>query len=235
MSTSTRAVEVNGAQPGWPDRAGGGRPSGRRRSVPHLLVGVLLVLVCAVAFLLITVQSGGRRAVLVLARPVTVGQVLTVADLRPVDVGVDDGAVGVVAADAAASVVGRPAATSLPAGALLSPALVGAPLLPGPGQAVVAVAVKPGQVPAEVSAGAAVLVVAQPAASPLPGAALPGSVRSADSVPGWSAVVTSVSPSSADGQVMVASLRMRQADAREVAAVAPGQLSIVLVSGSGGG
>ena len=231
MSTSTSAAAVNGAQRGWPDRAGSGRPPGRRRSVPHLVVGVLLVLACAIAFLLITVQSGGRRAVLALARPVTVGQVLTVADLRPVDVGVDDGAVGVVAADAAASVVGRPVATSLPAGALLSPALVGAPLLPGPGQAVVAVAVKPGQVPAEVAAGAAVLVVAQPAASPLPGS---GTVGSADAAPGWAAVVTSVS-SPADGQVTVASLRMSEESAREVAAVAPGQLSIVLVAGSGGG
>ncbi len=232
MSTSVSMGAVNGAPTEWSGAKGRGRPPGRRRSVPHLLLGVVLVLACAIGFLLITVQSGGRRAVLVLARPVTVGQVLAVSDLRPVDLGVADGVddgVGVVGADAAESVVGRPMATSLPAGALLSPAFVGAPLLPGRGQAVVAVAVKPGQVPPEVAAGASVVVVEQPAAtSPLPGS---GSAPTGPAG-GWPAVVMSVS-SPADGQVTVASLRMSEAAAREVAAVSPGQLSIVLVAGGG--
>ena len=231
MSTSVGVAAAKGRADGaaaeWSGATGrGGPPGRRRRSVPHLLLGVVLVLACAIGFLLVTVQSGGRRAVLVLARPVTVGQILAVSDLRSVDLGVDDG-VGVVEADAAASVVGRPLATSLPTGAVLSPALVGAPLLPGSGQAVVAVAVKPGQVPSEVAAGASVVVVEQPTAAPLSES---GSAPTRASVGGWAAVVTSVS-SSTDEQVTVASLRMSEASARAVAAVAPGQLSIVLVAG----
>src|SRR2546429_7050656 len=81
------------------------RGTKRRRSIPHLLLGALLVLVCAAAFLMVSLNSGNPEPVLVLTRPVVVGQVLTSQDLRQVNVAVDP-EVSVVEAGQAASVVG---------------------------------------------------------------------------------------------------------------------------------
>lgn len=216
------------AEPGWAGERRDPRARWRgargRRSVPHLLLGVLLVLACAVGFLLVVLDTGGRRAVWQLVRPVTVGHVLVEQDLRRIDVGVD-GDTGVVAATS--DVVGRPVVTSLPAGTLLSAGMVGPPLLPGAGQAVVAAAVKPGQVPPEVVAGSTVMVVAVPAA------AVPGS--GAVTPPGgeWDAVVTGVGPGE-NGQYTVVSLVMARDAARAVAGLPAGQVSIVLVPGGSG-
>src|SRR4051794_3965557 len=71
--------------PGWR------RGAGRRHSIPHLMVGILLVVVCAAGFVFVSLNSGQRRPVLALARPVQVGQVLTAPDLRQVSVAVDAG------------------------------------------------------------------------------------------------------------------------------------------------
>lgn len=207
----------NGREPtsGWR----GGR---RRRSVPHLLLGLLLVVACVVAFLVVSLTTGNRRPVLALARPVTVGQMLTAQDLRQVDVVVDAG-VGVVDADQAAGVVGRPMATSLPAGALLAPDAVGAAMIPAAGQAIVALALKSGQLPVEVAPGAHVSVVLVPA-QPAGG----GSAPERSSV--WPAVVTTVSVPPNE-QVTVVSVQLAEAAARDVAAVPAGQLSVVMLAG----
>ncbi|GAA3863402.1 hypothetical protein GCM10022243_32430 [Saccharothrix violaceirubra] len=195
------------------------------RSLPYLLLGVLLVLVCAGGFVLISLDSGDRRAVLALARGVPVGHVLTTQDLRQVNVAVDPG-VAVVGADQAAIVVGKPMATSLSAGALLTPDAVGGAALPENGQAIAALALKPGQFPAEVGPGARVSVVF------VPGQA--GTVTSppADGGTVWPAVVTSVT-TPANDQNTVVSVQLSEAAARQVAAVPAGQLSIVMLSAGG--
>lgn len=219
---------------GW--LAGRGQRNGRwsgargRRSVPHLLLGVLLVLACTVGFLLVVLNTGGRRPVLVLARPVAVGHVLAAQDVRRVELGVDD-AVSVVGADDAATVLGRPVATSLPAGTVLTPGVVGSPLLPGPGRAVVAVAVKPGQLPTEAAPGSSVVVVAMTAtATGVTATDAAGSGVTSPPVGGWPAVVTSIQASPND-QVTLVSLELADTAAREVAALPAGQVSIVLLPG----
>ena len=213
--------------PGWRD---GGR---RRRSVPHLLLGLLLVLACVVAFLVVSLTTGDRRPVLALARSVTVGQVLSVQDLRQVEVAVDAG-VGVVPADQAAAVVGRSMATSLPAGALLPPDAVGAAaMVPAAGQAIVALALKSGQLPVEVAAGARVSVVLVPTQPSTGGAADgPGEGGAPGRSRAWPAVVTSVSVPPNE-QVTVVSVQLAEAAAGEVAAVPVGQLSVVMLAGGG--
>ncbi|MBW4717373.1 SAF domain-containing protein [Saccharothrix obliqua] len=217
-----------------PVTAGDGRwvGNGRKRlplhrSVPHLLLGVLLVLACAGGFVVISLHSGDRRAVLSLARDVAVGQVLAMQDLRQVDVAVDPG-VAVVDADRAATVVGRPLATSLSAGTLLTPGAVGGAVVPVEGQALAALALKPGQFPPEVTAGARVSVVF-----------VPGQAGSATGPPAgggmaWPAVVTGVT-AAVNGQAAVVSVQMAEAAARQVAAVSVGQLAIVLLSTAAGG
>lgn len=201
------------------------RATGRRRSVPYLLLGVLLVLACVGGFVLISLNSGDRQAVLALARGVSVGHVLTTQDLRQVNVAVDPG-VAVVGAGQAATVVGRPMATNLSAGALLTPDAVGGAAVPTDGQAIAALALKPGQFPAEVGPGVRVSVVF------VPGQAGTASSPPVDGGTVWPAVVTSVTVPPNE-QTTVVSVQLTEAAARQVAAVPAGQLSIVMLSSGG--
>ena len=210
-----------------PDAGSRLRSQTRRRSVPHLLVGALLVLACAVGFVLWSLTIGGRAAVLALARPVSVGQVLTAADLREVSITTDPG-VSTMIASQASVVIGRSVATSLPAGSLLSPGVLGAALVPGPGQAIAALALKAGAFPVELAPGARVAVVVVPGSpmgpvSPLPGAGV---------VPVWLGTVTSVTAPTAD-QTTAVSVLLSDTAARQVAAVPGGQVSVVLLPGGG--
>jgi hypothetical protein len=204
------------------------RGTKRRRNVPYLLLGVLLVLTCTSTFLLVSLNSGNRRSVLALGRPVAIGQVLTARDLKQVTVAIDDPEVSVVDANQAVSVVGKTLSASLPAGALLTPDAVGGVGVPPTGQAIAALLLKAGQFPVEVSPGAHVSVVFVPGQA---GAAL-ASPPTLDSTTVWSAVVTSVtSPPNQQGTVV--SVQLSQAAARQIAAVPAGQLSIVMLPGSG--
>ena len=201
------------------------RGTKRRRSVPHLLLGALLVLACAAAFLVVSLNSGNKESVLALARPVAVGQVLTAQDLKQVNVAVDPG-VSVVDVNQAAGVVGRTMSTSLPAGALLTVDAVSGAGVPAAGQAIAALSLKAGQFPVEVSPGAHVSVVFVPGQS---GTAL-ASPPTPDSTTAWPAVVTSVT-APPNQQVTVVSVQVSQAAARQIAAVPAGQLSIVMLPG----
>lgn len=207
------------------------RGTGRRRSVPHLLLGVLLVLACAGAFVVVSLNSGNRQQVLALARPVSVGQVLTAQDLQQVSVAVDPG-VSVVDASQAAGVVGKTMSTSLPAGALLTLEAVSGAGIPAEGEAIAALSLKAGQFPPEVSPGAHVSVVFVPGQA----GATVSSPPTSDSLSGsgtvWPAVVTSVT-TPPNEQTTVVSVQLPEDAAREVAAVPAGQLSIVMLSGGG--
>jgi hypothetical protein len=193
----------------------------RRHSIPHLVLGVLLVLACATAFAVLSLVTGDKQPVLALARPVMVGQVLTAEDLRQVNVSLDPG-VSVVDAGQAAAVVGRTMTESLPAGALLTGDAVSGPGVPTAGQALAALALKPGQFPPEVSPGAHVSVVYIPGQNSNP--------PTSDAATVWPAVVTSVT-SSASQQATVVSVEVAQAAAPEIAAVPVGQLSLVMLPG----
>lgn len=199
----------------------------RRRSAPHLLLGVLLVLVCAAGFVLWSVTEGGRVSVLALARPMAVGQVLTAADLREVSIATDPGVI-TLAASQASTVVGRSVATSLPAGSLLSPEMLGAAVVPGPGQAIAALALKPGSFPVELAPGARVAVVLVPSAPAGPVNLVPG----LGGAPMWLGTVTSVTIAATEQSTAV-SVLLSEAAARQVAAVPTGGLSVVLLPGGG--
>ncbi|MGE0295284.1 SAF domain-containing protein [Pseudonocardia sp.] len=183
---------------------------------------MLLTVGSAVGGLLVWEAAGTTRELLVAARSIPAGHVLEPADLRAVEVGAADG-VSVVAAGAAAELVGRPASIPVPAGALI-PAEVasGAGVLPPRGWAVVSVAVAPGVVPPQAGPGATVRVlpVEEPAAA-IPGRpVLPR---------GWDAVLLSVEPSGSGG-VSVVSLQVTEADAAAVAAAAA-KVAVVVLAG----
>jgi hypothetical protein len=208
----------------------------RRRRLPHLLLGVVLVVGCATAGVLLAANAGRREPVLVLARPVTAGQVLAAADLRDVRLSAGGG-LDVVPAGSAGEVVGRPAAYTLPAGTVLTRAAVGAAQLPPPGLAVVAVALEPGRFPPALAAGArvAVVVAPGPAGTAAPaedtGRTNPASdAQGARAVSSWEAAVVAVQPDEA-GRTTVVSLQTDDADARALAAAPAEQVGLVAVGG----
>lgn len=224
MSSPDPTVRRGSVSRSWADRAPGSRArlawGGRR--VPYLVAGVLLM-VASVAGVLITLARVGQRSpVLVLARPVVVGQVLAAGDLRVVSMSTDPG-VDVVRADQARTVLGQPVGYSLPAGAVLLRVVLGAPRIPPAGQGVVAVAAAPGQFPPQLAPGTTVSIIhnAPTGLSAVPVLGGP-----------WQAVVCGIAPMVSE-QVTVISLQLPVQDARQVATIPSGQLSIVAEAAGG--
>jgi hypothetical protein len=167
---------------------------------------------------------GHREAILVLARPVAAGQVLVVEDLGEVSVAADSG-LGVIPAGERAAQVGRPIAYALPAGVVLTRSVLGAPLVPPAGQAVVALGVKRDRVPDGLAPGTRVAVLVTPSSS-ASGAAVEPVVR-------WEATVVGVATSQTD-QVAVVGVQLAVEDAQRLAgAAASGVVSVVAVHGGG--
>jgi len=197
-------------------------------------VGVVLVVVCVAVFVVVGGRRDGRREVLVVTRPVQVGQLVTAGDVRVVSVVVEP-AVEVVPAGSAGQVVGRPAAVPLSAGSLLSMSSVGRRSLPA-GVRLVGASLKPGSYPPGVSAGDQVMVLltgdtARPAAVAGSGASVQGavevpSVARSSSVEG---VLVSAEPGPAGSGGLVVSVQVGADDAESVArAAAAGQVALVL-------
>jgi hypothetical protein len=97
---------------------------GRQRRWSLALLAVLVTLGSALAFVVLWMNAGGRKPVLALKQDVAAGQVLQAEDLQVVRVSSDPG-VKPVASSERDEVIGRPAATDLLAGTLLTPAAVG--------------------------------------------------------------------------------------------------------------
>jgi len=198
------------------------------------LAGVVLVVVCVAVFVVVGGRRDGRREVLVVTRPVQVGQLVTAGDVRVVSVVVEP-AVEVVPAGSAGQVVGRPAAVPLSAGSLLSMSSVGRRSLPA-GMRLVGASLKPGSYPPGVSAGDQVMVLLtgdtpRPAAVAGSGASVQGavevpSVARSSSVEG---VLVSAEPGPAGSGGLVVSVQVGADDAEPVArAAAAGQVALVL-------
>jgi len=195
-----------------------------RRQAPLVALGVLLVLGCALAFADASVHLGTREQVLVVAQPVSAGQVLTASDLRAVRVSTGSG-LDVVPVDQEATVVGRRVAVPLVAGSLLAPTEVGSAPAVGSGSDVVAVGLKPGAYPPEVAPGDRVQVV------PVTSASSGTNTASTTSGSPIAATVLAVTAAPADSdQPTVFSLQVSTNDADEVASLAAsGQASLIEV------
>jgi hypothetical protein len=223
MATTATTARANGQRTGERARPGGTRGPGRRRQLPLVVVGVLLVLGCALAFTDASLHLGSREEVLVVAQPVAAGQVLTGGDLRAVRVSTGSG-LDVVLSGEEATIVGRRAAVALVAGSLLTASEVGAPPAVGSGFEVVAIGLKAGAYPPELAPGDRVQVV--PVTSSSSGGAGSASVTTGSPV---GATVVSIAPApSGSGAPTVFSLQVSRADADEVASLAAaGQASLV--------
>ncbi|MEV8609533.1 hypothetical protein AB0383_16640 [Amycolatopsis sp. NPDC051373] len=189
---------------------------------------MLLVVLCVGGAVWWTTASENRVAVLATAHPVSLGHVLAPVDLRSVEVSVGPGLV-VVPADQARMMVGRAMATSLGAGALLTPDAVGAAVTPAAGRAVVAVGMTSGQYPPELAAGATVAVIVTQSATTAP------STTGEDAAAGtsWPGTVVGVSEAGSD-QTTVVSLELDTVGATELAQVPAGRVALVLQPAGGG-
>jgi len=195
----------------------------RKRTRPFLAIGAVLTLAGAGAFAVAYTHLGGRTSVVELRSAVIAGQVISVSDLRSVQVAADSSVPLIPVADAA-KVIGHRAGVSLPAGALLSEADLGGTSVPAAGQALVALEVKPGSYPSQVAPGASVAVApvtaAGQSASPVEVASLP------------TATVLSITPASNSSGDVEVSLQASPSAAGQIASIpADGAQLIVLAAG----
>ena len=233
MATTTAPSRSNGQTAPGAARPGGERTSAgrRRRQLPLVVVGVLLVVGCALAFADASVRLGHGEEVLVVAQPVAAGQVLAAGDLRAVRISVPGGVASVPAGEEQA-VVGQPVAVPLVAGSVLTRAEVGAGAGVGAGSDVVAVALKSGAYPPDLAPGDKVQVV--PVASASGASPATGSAASTGQGPLPGTVLAVQGPSATSGSPAVVSLEVARSDAAAVASLAAAGEVALVQEGIGG-
>lgn len=195
----------------------GVEPPGRKVQVPQLLVAVLVVAVSALAGVVLFSRAAAREPVVALGASIERGHSLTNDDLRVVYVGTED-TIAALSPDEVSSVIGLVAATDLEADTLVTPGLFVARSSLGADEAVVGLALRPGEYPSlQMTPGDVVDVVDAEAAG---GVLAPG------------AEIFDVSELGTQGERFV-SLRMSSDTAALVAAAAkdPGRLRLILVGG----
>lgn len=242
MATTTAPSRSSG-----PTASGSASPAGvrtspgrRRRHLPLVVVGVMVVVGCALAFADVSLRSGHGEEVLVVAQAVPAGQVLTGGDLRAVRLSAPGG-VASVPVGGEQAVLGQPAAVPLAPGSVLTRAEVGSGTLVGTGSDVVAAALKAGAYPPDLAPGDKVQVVPVASAS---GATAGSTVSGSGSATGSAgstaqgplpATVLAVQgPSATSGSPAVVSLVVARSDAAEVASLAAaGEVALVEVGGGG--
>jgi hypothetical protein len=192
-----------------------------RRGTWRLVAGGLVTVATAAGFGVVQTASEQSRPVLVVARPVAAGEVITAGDVRVVEVEAGAG-VETVPAGQVDTVVGAAAATALMPGSLLSPSQVGVAGFPAAGEAVVGLPVE--VPPAGLGPGVRVRVLITAPAAPGAGG---GPVLL---VPAATATVVWVGAVDAAGVQVVSLLLDAQAGEQVAAAAAVGATSLVVVA-----
>lgn len=197
----------------------------RERSVRRgrLGVAVALMAVCALGAVALFGYVSRTQPYLAIARDVPVGGQITAADLATVHLNPDPGIAG-VPSDRVESVVGKYASVALLSGTLLNAnALVDKPF-PAPGEQVVGISLKAGQMPsAPLRPGVNVLLVSTEEAT---------QDKPATAAPTIRATVVHVIAGARDGTATV-SVAVRESDGPVVARLAAqGRLVLTMTSGS---
>ncbi|MGF7235111.1 MAG: SAF domain-containing protein [Frankia sp.] len=213
----------------------------RRISAGRVGLAAGLVALCGLVVTVAFGQAGHRKAVLAVARPVAAGTTITDADMRVVRVSAQG--LSLLPASERAAVVGRIAAVDLAPGTTLSASEVTGTAIPGAGQALVGVLLKPGQLPGRpLVPGDRVQLVTNAssagsttaASSSSDGSSSDGGAGSAAGTTRTAAVVD-VTPvaAAADGSRVI-DLQVSAADAPTVEAdAAAGRLGVVLLPRAG--
>lgn len=134
----------------------------RQRRPGRIAAGVALAALAVLGFVYLLRVAGHRQVVVRMVRDVPVGRQISRADVGLTSVAVDAGVVTVPAGHLG-EVVGQRAAVDLRNGTLVSPAQVTTRLTPSPGEALVTVAMKSGQLPPDgLAPGSRVRIVSAP-------------------------------------------------------------------------
>jgi hypothetical protein len=231
----TRAGGTAGETPAPPVRANGTSPARsriaplrRERKPTLILAGLLLALACGTLTAAIYLRVGGRTPVLAVARDVPAGHAIAARDLTEARISYDRTLHAVTAA-LRDQVVGRVAAVDLKAGSLLTSEELTSGTVPGFGEAVVGVALKAGQLPADQPrAGDLVVVLLVPPANA--GAASANEPKAGASVLVPVARVFSAQPGANGSDLTAISLVVDQDQVAAVArAQATGQVAVALL------
>lgn len=195
----------------------------RRRGL--VAAGVLLVLICGVLAGVLYTRAGGKVSVIVTARAVPVGHTIGSTDLTTAQVATDS--IPAFAGSHLSEVIGKTAAVGLVAGEIVSPAMLSAGTALRTGLAVVGVAVKPGQLPADgLAGGDTVMVIVLSAAPPT---AASGSVGVPSVLTDAAPVVDTATLPAGAGTVV--SVQVPTADAAQLAAASSaGLVALVKVA-----
>ncbi len=163
------ATRTSGRPPAPPAATNGSRPRSpvngtaaglrsAKRSAPMAIVGVAAVVVGAIIALVLYSGLDRRQTVLAVGRSVPAGGVITAEDLYQVKVAPAKG-ITPMPVSRAGEVVGQTAAVGLVQGTLVVKEQLGSPSTLQAGQAVVGLALKPGQAPATLRPGTRVEVI----------------------------------------------------------------------------
>jgi hypothetical protein len=202
-------------------------PPRQRRRPALVALALLLILVGGVAATALYLRATQRNPVLAVARPVTMGHTLTDADLAAVSLSVDP-RLRPLPASARSQVVGQAAAVNLvPGTLLLRSMLTSRDRLLQPGQGLIGLAVKPGQLPDELAPGDLVQLVRTP---PSTGDQPPGQVDTTQpGVLASAATVLSVSVPDGSDTTRVSLIVPLDAAGALYRANATGQLALIVL------
>jgi hypothetical protein len=225
MTTTVGAppLTLNGRQYAAPERL----PQPPRRRRPGLAaLAVMLVVGCSAVSASLVFASGDTTAVLTVVRAVPAGQALAAADLGTAEI--SGSGLTAVAAASRDKVLGLTAAVDLVPGSLLTDKMLTREPVPGPGQAVVGLSLKPGLLPeAELRAGTAVMLVRLAAPIGTPSSADAERIGSEVLVP-RARVLSETSDPTTGGRLV--SLLVERSIAAEVSrAAAAGTVSLVVI------
>lgn len=159
MAMTDRRPTDQSAQPAERDEPRGFRPASRRRT--RIAAGAVLAAIAIGGNVLLYTSLDDKTEVLQLVNDVRAGEVVTSDDLRVVEVDLDS-TVPAVAAGDIALVVNQYARVYLPSGSLIFDQLVQSSPLVSDGAGVVAVEIRPTQVPAGLTTRSRVLLVIVP-------------------------------------------------------------------------
>lgn len=209
----------------------GSGPGTSRSRVPEIAVGVLVLVVSALAALWLFQSSADRTAVLALAGPVERGEIVTAEDLVTVEIAADE-AITVLRPREVGLVVGRVALVDLPAGVLITPSQVASANALEVGEGIVGLRLDPGQVPTmRLTPGTTVAVLLTPPTALASEPLTASEIAERSEVLVDAAVVVDAVPLGGAGE-MVVSLSMTEEQARVVASSATlGRVRLVQVAG----
>lgn len=201
-------------------------PIRSRRRPAVIGLGAALVALFGLGGAWLATSGGQTHPVQVAASDIMAGHTLTATDLRAVNV---EGSVDFAATDDASQLIGKVAASDIPAGVVVAPTMLG-PVVSSKGESIFGVSVKPGSYPSTgLQAGDRVRLVLAASNSGSPAAGNPTPQPAGAAAPSaWAASVISVGETRDDGSRTVDVATPAGSAAPPAAYAASGQLVIVL-------